>query len=323
MPGNTSYSTLGTTTLANFADEIFDATIDNHPLLYMLKQSDNIKIVNGGTSFTHPLMYTTNSNFGAISKLGTIPTDIQDPYTRSDWAVKILAGSVVISMLEEAMNAGDKEKLIDLVESLKDNATLSQTELMGSQLWAASPGANDWNSIPQIVSSTASTDTNSIGSIDSSAATQAFWRPYVYTTAVTAFTASSNGRTAMDTMRINATKGKNGPTSVFTTAAIYRLYQMTLQANERWTKGGEGNAGFTSLAYCDMPVYFDDNCPADRMFMINTRAIRLQVLKKGNMKMTVFQQAYNQLVTRAILYMFSNITCGDRRTSATAASISG
>ena len=321
MAGNTNYATLATTTLANFADEIFDGVLGNLPVLYHMKEAGNIKISSGGTSFTHPIEHGTNTNFGAISKLGTIPTDIQDPYSRSEWSIKVVAGAVVVSIVDQAMNAGDKEKLIDLVQALKSNATNSVVEVLGTQFWQASPGTNDFNSIPQIISSTASTDTNALGGIDSSAATQTFWRPYVYATAVTAFNTSNAGLTAMDTARVGATFGKRGPTMIATTKAIYSLYQLALTPQVRYTQLDKGEAGFQNLLYATMPVYFDDDCTANRMFFIDTNGLRLQVLKEGNMRSTPFQQAYNQLVIRSILYLVGNLTCGSRRTQATIASI--
>ena len=137
MDGNTNYATLATTTLSHFANEIFDNVITNNAALNQLKKAGNIKVVSGGREFTHPVYYQKNSTFAAISKYGTIPTDLQDPVTRAKYDIKVIAGSVVYSMVEEAMNAGNKEKLIDYVETLKMDAETAMSELLGDQMFTA------------------------------------------------------------------------------------------------------------------------------------------------------------------------------------------
>jgi hypothetical protein len=325
MAGNTTYATLATTTLINFANEIFDNVITNNALLNALQKKGNIKVVSGGRQFTHPVYYSKNSTFASMAKYGTIATGLQDPLTRSEWDIKVLAGSVVYSMVDEAMNAGNKEKLIDLVEALKMDAETSMTELMGDQLFTAeaSLGSNDLDSIPRIIADSPSTQTVNVGGIDSSASTQTYWRNQIYTTAIATFSASAAGLTAMDQTLNNCTFGRQGPTIIITTKSIFTIYQVTLQAQVRYAKLEAGDGAFKNLLYATLPVYFDDNCTASHMFFIDTNSLKLQVLKQGNMKMTAFQQAYSQLMARALLYILCNLTCGSRRTQGTITAITG
>src|SRR3990167_524940 len=109
MAGNTNFSTLVTTTLQNFGKEIFDNVITNNVLLNILKSSGNIKVFSGGRQFTHPLRHAQSNTFAARGQYEAIPLTIQDHITRSTWSIRIVDGSVAVSQLELAMNAGDKE----------------------------------------------------------------------------------------------------------------------------------------------------------------------------------------------------------------------
>ena len=101
----------------------------------MLKKRGNIKIVSGGRVFTHPILYQANSSFQSYAKLGTISTPASEDITRAEYPIKVCAGSLVLSTVEEAMNAGNREKLIDLARETKESGEISMSELMGSQVW--------------------------------------------------------------------------------------------------------------------------------------------------------------------------------------------
>lgn len=320
--GNTNFATLATTTLQHFANEIFDAVTTNNPLFFHLKKSGNIKEIAGGRQFTHPVYFKQNDTFAAISKLGTIALNLQDDITRAVYDIKIVAGSIVLSQVEQAMNAGDKEKLIDYLEEKKMSAQITMGEVLGDQCWTATPGANDFDSIPRLINTVPSAQSD-VGGIDSTASDQTYWRNYVYATAVTAFGTAQAGLNAMDTTLNNSTWGKQGPRIILTTKTIFTLYNLALTANVRYSKLEDGEAGFKNLLYATLPVMFDDNCPANRMYFIDTNSLKLQVLKQGNMKMTAFEQSHTQLVTSALLHIFANITCGSRRTQAVISSITG
>lgn len=312
--GNTNFSTLITTTLQNLPGDIFDNVVTNNAALYLLQKKGNVKIVSGGRQFTQALIYAANNTFQARGKYDTIATTIQDNATRSTWDIKNVNGSVAISDIEIAMNAGDKEKLIDLAEEKKQEAEIAMTEVMGDQIFNTSFGANDLDSIPKIISTTVSVDTNSVGGIDSSASGQDYWRNYVHASAVTGFGTSQEGLTKMDLTLNGCTFGRMGPKAIITTKAIFSLYQVALTQNARYSDMELGDAGFKNLQYATLPVMFDDNCVADRMYFIDTDSLKLQILAQQNMKSTGFMQSHTQLIQIMLMNVSCNLTCGSRRT---------
>ena len=325
--GNSTYATLATTTLIHFANEIFDAVVTNNACLNQLQKAGNVKVVGGGRQFTHPVFYQSNSTFGAIGKFGTIPTDLQDPLTRAEYDICVIAGSVVYSIVEEAMNAGNKEKLIDYVESLKMVAERSMSEVMGDQVMKAESarGASDFDSIPFLIADnpSAGASQSAVGGVNATSSGGTWWRNATYSSSITAFSVSSDGLEAFDTLLNRCTKGREGPTFGITTATILTLYQLVLAAQVRYTSIDKGDLGFKNLLYATIPIMIDDNTPADHCYFVNGNAFKLQVLAKGNMMMTPGQPAYSQLMVRHLMYFLGNITTGDRRTSGVIASITG
>lgn len=319
--GNTSFTKLITTTLQNLPSEVFDAVSVNDALFYMLSKRGNLKIVSGGRQFTHPIWYTPNTSFKTYSKTETIDTPLMDDLTRAVYDIKIVAGSVVISLLEEAMNSGNKEKLIDLVEETVIRARKSMAKVMGEQCWKDGSADKDFGGLPYLISDAPSGQTT-VGGI-TSASPNTYWRNYAYTTSITNFDSASAGLTGMNTVLNNTTFGKEGPRLVVTTKTVYGLYEIALTANMRYVTTELADAGFVHLAYTTMPVVPDDNCPANHMYFVDVDSLYLQVLARGNMELTDMQPSHDQLLRVALLYLFGNLTTGSRRTQGVLTSITG
>ena len=288
----------------------------------MLQKRGNLKIVSGGRTFTHPVYYKKNTSFKSYAKLDTIDTPLMDDLTRAEFPIKIIAGSIVISLLEEAMNAGNKEKLIDLVEETVTRAKISMGEVMGDQVFGTGAAANDVDGLQHLIADSPSTQTD-VGGVDASATDNEYWRNDVYTSAIATFNTASAGLTQMNNRLNNTTFGRQGPRAVVTTKAIYALYEIGLTSNIRYATTELADAGFRHLAYTTMPVVFDDNCPAAHMYFVDLDNLWLQVLARGNMELTDMQPSHDQLLRVALMYLFGNLTTGSRRTNGVITNITG
>jgi len=304
---NTSYTRLITETLQHHGMEIFDAVSTNNALFYMLKKRGNIKVVSGGRVFTHPIYWLQNPSFQSYAKLGTISTPLNDDITRAEYPIKVVAGSLVLSMMEEAMNAGNKEKLIDTAREVKEKAEISITQVMGSQVWKDGTAVNDFDGLVHLISAAPTAGT--VGGINR--ATYSYWRNQTGT-AITAF--ATHGVTRWNSLLNACTFGSQGPTAVFTTKANYALYEATMTSNIRYYQTELADSGFRHLAFATMPVVFDDNCPANTARFVDLNSLWLQVLARGNFQTTPFQASINQLSRIALMYVFGNLTMGQART---------
>lgn len=316
---NSSYTAAITRTLAKHGTEIFDAVSTNNALLWLLKQAGNIKVSSGGRVFTHPIIYGTNSSFQMRTKYQTISTPDPDILTRAEYSQKIADGSIVLSWLEEAQNTG-KEALIKLAAEKKQEAIISMGELLGDQVFNDGSVAEDFGGLQQLIHILPATQ-GAVGGITTSSYT--YWQNKTETTATAAFNTSSAGLKIMDTLLLDCTFGRLGPKVIITTKAIWSLYQVGQAANIRYAHANLADAGFRSLDYAGLPILFDDNCPAGRMYMIDTDSLWLQVLKGGNNQLTDFKASSNQLTDVALMYLFGNMTCGSRRTQGVATGITG
>ena len=317
--GNTSFTTLITTTLQNHGKEIFDAVSTNNALYWLLKKAGNIKVVGGGRTFTHPVIYKTNSSFQMYAKLDPISLTMTDGITRATYDPKIAAGSISLSTLELAMNAGDKEKLIDLADEKRLEAEISMSELLGGQAYEDGAGANEFGGLQLLIHETPSTGT--VGGIACSA--NSYWQNYARVTAISGFNTSAEGLTEWNRCLNNTTFGRRGPRAVFTTKTIYGLYEIGLTSNIRYAQTDLADAGFRHLQYTTLPVLYDDNCPSGNTYFVDTDSLWLQVLSQGNMQVTQFQLKDDQLAKSALMYLFGNLTTGSRRTQGVLNSTTG
>lgn len=322
--GNSSFDRLITTTLQNHGAEIFDAVSTNNTLLNILKSKGNIKVVSGGRKFTHPLFYKTNSSFKAYNKMETISTPNVDDVTRAEYDIKVIAGSLVVPLFDLAANNGNREKLIDLGKEVRMGAEISMSEVMGDQVFEDGGSDKEFGGLQFLINDSPSSQSD-VGGINPSTTGNDYWRNYTYTTAVSAFNTSNAGITAMDDVLLNTTYGRQSPKVVITTKTIWALYSLSMTPNFRYSVRdvNEGDKAFRNLAYSTLPVHFDDNCPAQKMYFVDTDSLWLQVLSRGNMMTTAFQQSINQLSKVALMYLFANLTTGSRRTQGVVTEITG
>ena len=320
--GNSSFNSLITTTLQDHGKEIFDAVSTNNPFYWLLKKAGNIKIRKGGRTFTHPIIYATNSSFAMYDKLGTISLPFTDNITRAEYPIKVAAGSIVLSTIDMAMNAGDKEKLLDYADEKKLEAEISMSQLLGAQVFKDGSVSTDFDGLQFLINETPGGQTD-VGGIDPSASGNTYWQNYSYGTVVSAFNTSQAGLTAFNDVLNNTTFGNQGPKAIITTTAIYQLYELGLTSNIRYASTEMGDAGFRSLQYATLPVLFDANCPTGNVYFVDTSSLWLQVLAQANMEVTQFEQRDNQLASSALMYLAGNLTCGSRRTQGVIDSVTG
>lgn len=321
--GNSSFTTLITTTLQKHGVEIFDAVSTNVSLLWMLKKAGNIKVSSGGRKLTHPIIFDKNPSFQMYNKLDPITLSVTDAITRAEYDVRVAAGSIVLSTIDLAMNAGSKEKLLDYANVKRQEAEISMSELLGGTagVWGDNSPSTEFGGLQYLVTSHTSTQSTDPGGISSSV--NSYWQNQYYNTSITAFNTSSLGLTQLNSLLNAATFGRTGPKAIFTTKSVYGLYEVGLTSNIRYTQTELADAGFRHLMYTTMPVLFDDNCPTSQLYMIDTDALWLQVLAQANNKITQFQLKDDQLASSALMYLAGNITCGSRRTQGIISSITG
>lgn len=307
MPAGATYSSAQLSrTQPNFGDEVFDGISTNNSLVWMLRQSGNIKVTEGGRTFTHPLMYALNTSFAARAHDGTITTPDPQTHTHSSWAINTISGSITLFKLHQAMNQG-KSVILKYLEEKKQSAITSMTEVLGDELVDGTGTAPSWDSLETIINTT---NTTTVGDI---AGSDASWQNYSAAIGG-AFNTSNNGITAFDLAVRSCTFGAKSPRAIFTTSTVYGLYYISQAGNIRYYNEELADAHFEHLNFGRRPVLWDDNIDAGRAYFVDTDSLWLQVLKQGNLVTTEFMETTNQLSSTALMYIFGNLTTGSRRT---------
>lgn len=176
--GDTNLEALVLHCLPDFGEH-GDGIINSNFLTAMLKEKGCYKEVEGGLEFWYGIDYSENSNFKWQGKNDDMTANSQDPSKRLRFEPKIFTGSVVLNDFDKARNKG-RAAIKEYLTTLNKQADSTIKNQFNSAFWKASPGTNDVDSIPSIVSATPTTGT--VGGL--SRASETYLRNGVYSTAI-------------------------------------------------------------------------------------------------------------------------------------------
>lgn len=307
------------TTLSDWAPEIADSVSDRNAFMAFMKSQDKASggkgrkrfvVVDGGYDFRETVFFNTNSTFKGYSDRETIDTTVGNPVKEAQFAHKIVAGSINISLDEKVSNT-QKYQIHNLADTKREEAEISMAEVMGAS--ALSDGTTD-TKIPAGLQQLIATTNTTVGTIDS--AVNAGWRPQRDATGVTAWNTSNEGLIALDALYENCTRGTEHPDAIVTTVAVKSLINIMLI--NRLTINIEMNKdmaklGYDTVKYRGAEVMADDNVPAQYLYLVNTKYTRFQVMRGANFDMTEKKSPLGGLFDVMQLYVVCNFTCGSRR----------
>lgn len=295
------------TTLPNINKKFKDNLSTKTPLMFKLKEQKGIQ-ENGGTVLRYPVI----SGKGiAGSYYGDDVLDVSRPggitYLEFDW--KQFYSNVVIVGIEEIQNSGE-EQAADLLDGRMKQGEITTIENFETMLFGDGTGntGKDWSGLQQLVADDPTTGT--IGKQNRAGNTNL--QNQIVTTAVTAFNTAQAGRSALTDLWIKCTNGLRSPNFITTTALIWRLYELSLTANERFIVGDESkslkSAGFMSIGFMTAPVSFSSQCLTAHLYMLRINqpnsdgGIFLVMHKDRNFKMRPFIPAYNQDARTSLVF---------------------
>ena len=265
---NSTFTEIVTTTLANYSRTMADNITNNNALLRSIQEKGN-KVVSGGRTIVQELEYATNSTTKWYSGYEVLDTSTSNVFTAAEFNYKQLAGNVVISGLEQVENSG-KEQVFNLLKSRVKNLEKSLKNTMATALYADGTGTSgkELGGLQLLVPGTVG---NTVGGINST--TYDFWQNQVYDFSAAAGTPTPSAttiQTAMNTLWLATIRGADKPDCIVADSTYFQYYWASLQTNQRFTSDDKASAGFMNLMFMDAPVYYDDQCPASKMYMLNT-----------------------------------------------------
>jgi|TARA_R110002124_G_scaffold101660_7_gene249420 hypothetical protein len=263
---NSTYTEIVTTTLAGYSKTMADNVTNNNALLRHIDSKGNKSPATGRT-IVQELEYATNSTTKWYSGYEVLDTSTSNVFTAAEFNYKQLAGNVVISGLEQVENSGS-EQIFNLLKSRIRNLEKSLKNTMASALYADGSGTDskELGGLQLVVPGTVG---NTVGGINST--TYDFWQNQVYDFSTAGVTASATTiQTAMNTLWLSTIRGADRPDVIVGDTNYFGFYWSSLQTNQRFTSDESASAGFMNLMFMDAPVYYDDQCPANKMYMLNT-----------------------------------------------------
>jgi len=263
---NSTYTEIVTTTLAGYSKTMADNVTNNNALLRHIDSNGNKSPATGRT-IVQELEYATNSTTKWYSGYEVLDTSTSNVFTAAEFNYKQLAGNVVISGLEQVENSGP-EQIFNLLKSRIRNLEKSLKNTMATALYADGTGTDskELGGLQLIVPGTVG---NTVGGINST--TYSFWQNQVYDFSTEGVTASATTiQTAMNTLWLACIRGADRPDVIVGDTNYFGFYWSSLQTNQRFTSDESASAGFMNLMFMDAPVYYDDQCPSNKIYMLNT-----------------------------------------------------
>ena len=260
-------------------DKPEDQIFEDYFFLDQMKQGEAFKSIDGGDVITGSLEYTTNQTVQWYSDLETLSTTRQDVFDRFEFTHKEIAGTVVQSELESAINQGSAKKF-DLLNEKLENLRDSFAAKINESLFSDGTGSSskEIGGLQHIVATDPTTGT--VGAINR--ANFSFWRNQQTSGAKTT-SAFDNLRATMRSVYNLSSNGVNGQHPKFgvTTRTVFEGYEGLLLANERFTDKSSGEGAFKNetLKFKGMKLAYDNDCPSGNLYMLNPKFLKLAYLK--------------------------------------------
>jgi hypothetical protein len=269
--------------IENSRKKLILASMKSNALMAWAFATKRVEVEDGGYNITNPLTVGRNPNVTSTEYYTPLPVAQTNEFTTVEYTWSRVAGSVIISDQEEDENTGHtaifkllKAKMEVLEESIK--------EKFASYLYGAGGGLD-----PLGLESLIPLDptTGTLGGVNRATETQ--WRTSAYIYGSGAIT-SANIEEVHDDVLMDLTLKGDKPDVIFMGRDLYRIHRAAVRdkmvINLGELKGGKGmvDLGFGGLAHDSIPIIYDEDCPVNTMYYINSKYLRLHMLKGVNMR---------------------------------------
>lgn len=290
---NSAISDIIATTIQSRSGELADNLTNNNALLKRLKARGNVRPFGGGNVILEEIMYNdaTTNNTNSYSGYELLNIAPNSPISAAQFPIVQYAGAVSMSGLEMLQNAS-KEQIIDLLDSRMDVTEGQLMNRIALDIYSDGTG-NGGKNITGLASAVADTPTSgTYGGIDRAAFS--FWQNQYYSGVTNggAAVSAANIQQYMTTLAIKLVRGTDKADLIVADNNYFGLYVNSLQAIQRVTSdgGGEAGAGFATLKFYgggqSADVVLDggvgNNATANHMWFLNTKYISFRPHRDRN-----------------------------------------
>ncbi len=269
-------------TMTRSRRKLIMASIKSNALMAWAFATNRVEFEPGGHEITNPLITGRNPNVGSYEYFDQLPVAQTSEFDTVTYKWSRVAGTVIISDQEEDENKSEalifklmKAKMQVLEESIK--------EKFSGYLYAAGAGT-DPNGLALLIPDDPTTGT--VGNIDQ--ATESQWRTSAYD--FSGALDETNIEEAYDDVLLDLTLKGDRPDIILQGRNQYRFYRQAARDKVVINLGESPNGkrmidlGFGGQQHQKIPMLYDEDCPVDKTYFVNSKFLRLHILKHVNMK---------------------------------------
>lgn len=248
-----------------------------------LMEKKRIVFEDGGREITNPLIVGRNPNIQSYSYYDELPVAQTNEFNKVRYGFARVAGTVIVSQQEEDENMGE-QAVVKIVDAKLETLRISIKERFSDYMYGLGQG-KDPNGLGLLIPDDPTTGV--VGGIDR--ATNAFWRTSSYQ-----MNGTMNMNNISKTLRgvfLDAKAAEEGRfdgiivgRNIFDMYADFLESKSSLAAQTTQALTGKADFGFDELYFQNTRMMYDPNCPDDKAYFINTKYLRLHVMRHVNMK---------------------------------------
>lgn len=291
--GSTVIETVLHSTLEKSRKKLMFAAVKANALYAYAMANNKVEYEDGGREISNPLIFGRNPNVTSYEYYDTLPITQTNEFNTARYGWGRVAGSVIISEQEIDENRGAAEifkilkgKMQALEESIK--------EKFQTYLYGAGTG-KDPNGLALCIPDDPTTGT--LGGINR--ANEPQWRTMAkdYNGSLT----YQNIEEEFDDILLDMKQGKNEkPDLILCGRNIYKMYRkavrdkISILADGTYAGKKMYDLGFDGVSFGGITMIYDEDCPSDKAYFINSTYLKMHVLKHVNMKVKELAAPWTQ-----------------------------
>ena len=279
---STPLATVLNSTLTKSRKKLIMASVKANALQAWVFANNRVEFESGGHDITNPLTVGRNPNISSYQYYDEQPIAQTDEFTTITYNWSRVGASVIISDQEEDENKGETA-IFKLMKAKMDVLQESIKEKWGEYLYGAGAGT-DPQGLQNVIPDDPTTGT--LGGINRATETQ--WRTSAYDFA--GGINSTNIEESFDDVLLDLTLKSNKPDIILTGRNLYRTYRTAVRdkvvINMSESNSGKKmmDLGFSGVKHQNIPIVYDEDCGINKCYFINSKFLRLHILKHVNMK---------------------------------------
>jgi len=278
-------------TLTKSRKKLMMAAIKSNALQAWAFATNRVEYETGGHEITNPLITGRNPNVTSYQYYDELPVAQTNEFDTVRYGWSRVGGTVIISDQEEDENRGETA-IFKLMKAKVDVLEESIKEKFSSYLYGAGAGL-DPNGLANLIPDDPTTGT--LGGL--SRVTESQWRTSAYD--FNGAMDETNIEEAFDDIIMDLTLKGDKPDLILCGRNIMRHYRAAVRdkvtINLSETSNGKRmvDLGFGGVSHNNIPMVYDEDCPVNKCYFINSKYLRLHILKHVNMKVKELVAPWN------------------------------